>query len=77
MLVEGRGSEGRRNVPERWDLPDQGDGASVLMRFGVSGPQGLGTVTVSAPSPRKRGEFSVVLFENAHTRRTVHVVDNR
>jgi len=70
------GSRGRRNAMERWELNEAG-AEVVVVRFHVSGPQGMGTVQVQVPANRKRGEFNYIIFENARNRRMVHVLDDR
>lgn len=62
---------------ERWELDDAGGSHAILVRFYVSGPQGMGTVQVQVPGNRKRGEFNYIIFENSLNRKMVHVLDNR
>ena len=70
------GARGRRNAMERWEV-DEGGSDVIVVRFHVSGPQGMGTVQVQVPSKRKRGEFNYIIFENARNRKMVHVMDGR
>lgn len=70
------GGRGRRNAMERWELSEQGADVSVV-RFHVSGPQGVGTVQVQVPTNRKRGEFNYIIFEHPRSRRLVHILDTR
>lgn len=70
------GARGRRNAMERWELDEAGSDVTVV-RFHVSGPQGMGTVQVQVPKNRTRGEFNYIIFESARNRKVVHVLDSR
>jgi len=67
---------GRRNAKERWELTE-GGAEVIVLRFHVSGPQGMGTVQAQVPANRRRGEFNYIIFENPRTRKMIHVLDMR
>ncbi|KAJ1634075.1 hypothetical protein T492DRAFT_976295 [Pavlovales sp. CCMP2436] len=71
------GGEGRRNFVQSWEVEGDDGKPAIQVKFNVQGPQGRGIVHAQAPTPRSRGDFNFIVFEDKRRREVVYVVDNR